>query len=259
MYPNGYPRKSESHKSEVAQLMKQLAIRFAYTLLTKRNSNKMNSKTDYDTDNNLGQSIDDLYGYEERVLSPALFSTDVVLTVPSCTSPTAQDYPPMPKERLARKQRSFGRRGGADHSALLKSAVLASLSFTDGDSDDDACGGPRRSSVASFATTSDDGTQGPPSPRKRARFDDEDEEENEELAIERASELFESMCVDLSVSEKPARRVSRRTSSELFEAMCADLSESEKPVRRVSRRTSYDGDDASPSTTCGLGDTRTDC
>jgi hypothetical protein len=199
----------------------------------------MNTNTDYDTDNDLVQSIDDLYGYEEHVISPALFSVDAVLTVPSCTSPTAQDYPPMPKERLARKQRSFGRRGGADHSALLKSAVLASLEFNDGDSDEDACGRPRRSSVASFATTSDDG-KGPPSPRKRARFDDEDREENEELAIERASELIETMCVGLSESKTPVRRVSRHISG---------LSEGEAPVRRVSRRTSYVGDEASPSTT----------
>jgi hypothetical protein len=208
----------------------------------------MNSSTDCDTDNDLGQSIDDLYGYEEHILSPALFSTpDAVLTVPC--SPSAQDYPPMPKERLARKQRSFGRRGGADHSALLKSAVLASLDFNDGDSDEDECGRPRRSSVASFATTSDDG-KGPPSPRKRARFDDEDREENEKLAIERASKLFETMCVGISESKTPVRRVLRHISG---------LSEGETPVRRVSRRTSYDGDEvsrtsydgdeASPSTT----------
>jgi hypothetical protein len=210
----------------------------------------MNINTEYDTDNDLGQSIDDLYGYEEHILSPAPFSVDAVLTVPSCTSPSAQDYPPMPKERLARKQRSFGRRGGADHSALLKSAVLASLDFNDDDSDDeeDACERPRRSSVASFATTSDDGMQqGPPSPRKRARFGEEAKEESEELAIERASELFETMCVGLSESKTPVRRVSRHISG---------LSEGETPfrreplVRRVSRRTSYDGDEASPSTTC---------
>jgi hypothetical protein len=198
----------------------------------------MNSNTDNDlgqsADNELGQSAEEIYGYEEMIVSPALFSADVVLTVPSCNSPSAKDYPPMPKERLARKQRSFGRRGGADHSALLKSAVLASLDFADCDSDEDACGGPRRSSVA---TNSDDGTQveGPPaSPRKRARFDVEFRKENEELAIvERASELFGTMCVGQL--------------------------ESEKPVRRVSRRRSYEGDDASPSTTCGLGDTRSDC
>jgi hypothetical protein len=226
----------------------------------------MNSSTDCDTDNDLGQSIDDLYGYEEHILSPALFSTtDAVLTVPC--SPSAQDYPPMPKERLARKQRSFGRRGGADHSALLKSAVLASLEFNDCDSDEDACGRPRRSSVASFATTSDDGMQhGPPSPRKRARFDDEDREENEELAIERASELFETMCVGLSEKETPERRVSRHSSglsesetparrvSRHTSGLSSTFSESETPVRRVSRRTSYDGDDASPSANFGLGD-----
>jgi hypothetical protein len=231
----------------------------------------MNSNTDYDTDNDLGQSIDDLYGYEEHILSPALFTTtDAVLTVPCCTSPTAQDYPPMPKERLARKQRSFGRRGGADHSALLKSAVLASLEFNDYDSDEDAVGRPRRSSVASFATTSDDGMHGPPSPRKRARFGDEDREENEELAIERASELFETMCVGLSESETPVREVLRHTSglsssfsesetpvrrvSRHISGLSSSFAEIETPVRRVSRRTSYDGDDASPSATCGLGD-----
>jgi hypothetical protein len=170
---------------------------------------------------------------------------------------------------------------------------LASLEFNDYDSDEDASGRPRRSSVASFATTSDDGMQhGPPSPRKRARFDDEDREENEELAIERASELFETMCVGLSVSQTPDRRVSRNTSglpSSLPESQTPDrrvsrhtsglssssfsesetpvrrvsrhtsglsssFSESETPVRRVSRRTSYDGDDASPSATCGLDD-----
>lgn len=210
----------------------------------------MNSKADYETDNDIGQSIDDLYGYEEHVLSSALFPTDAVLTVPCCTSPSAQDYSPMPNERLARKQRSFGRRGGADHSALLKSAVLASLEFADFDSEEEARGGPRRSSVASFATIPDDGIQGPASPRKRARFDDEDEEENEELAIERASELFEIMYFGLAESEKPVQRVSRHTSS---------LSDSDTPVRRVSRRKSYDGDDASPSNLYDLGDTSSDC
>jgi hypothetical protein len=208
----------------------------------------MNINTDHDTDNDIGQSIDDLYGYEEHIRSPALFSTDAVLTVPSCNSPSAQDYPPMPKERLARKQRSFGRRGGADHSALLKSAVLASLDFNDGDSDEDACERPRRSSVQSFATTSDDGMmQGPPSPRKRARFGEEAKEENEELAIERASELFETMCVGLSESKTPVRRVSRHISG-LSEGETPGRRET--PARRVSRRTSYDGDEASPSTTC---------
>ncbi len=64
--------------------------------------------------------------------------------------------------------------------------------------------------------------------------------ENEELAIERASELFETMCVGLSESKTPVRRVSRHISG---------LSEGEAPVRRVSRRTSYVGDEASPSTT----------
>lgn len=165
------------------------------------------------TDNELAQNINELYGYEERVLGPPLFCSDAILTVPSSTSPSAKDYPPMPKERLERKQRSLTRRGGADHSALLKSAVLASLDFHDSESEEDAYRTPRRESAANNSEDSIN-VEGPPSPRKRARFAGEKEEESEELSIARASELLGTMCVGptLSDSENPARRVSRRIS-----------------------------------------------
>jgi trimeric autotransporter adhesin len=46
-------------------------------------------------------------------------------------------YPPMPADRLARKQRSFSRRGGEGHNALLKSAVMAAMESNDDDDFDD--------------------------------------------------------------------------------------------------------------------------
>jgi hypothetical protein len=161
----------------------------------------------------LGQSIEEMYGYEEHVLAPPIFCSNVILAVPSSTSPSAKEYPPMTQECFERKQRSLARRGGADHSALLKSAVLASLDFHDSESEEDAYRHTRRDSAATNFDESMN-VEGPPSPRKRARFAGEKEEESEELSIARASELLGTMCVGptLSDSENPARRVSRRIS-----------------------------------------------
>ena len=97
-------------------------------------------------------------------------------------------YPPMPPDRQARKQRSFRRRGGELHGALLKSAVMASMSFDYDDSNDEADGtafrNARRESCHSSISLQSlqDALRSETSPRKRARrgqrrksFDDDDE------------------------------------------------------------------------------------
>jgi hypothetical protein len=105
-------------------------------------------------------------------------------------------YPPMPADRQARKQRSFHRRGGEVHGALLKSAVMASMSLDLEDSNDEDekfPGAPHRfrnvrreSCQSSISLQSlQDALRSETSPRKRARrgqrrasFDDDDDDDN---------------------------------------------------------------------------------
>ena len=111
--------------------------------------------------------------------------------------------PPMPPDRQARKQRSFRRRGGELHGALLKSAVMASMSFDYDDSNDEAdeAGGgdtekfpmgrfrnARRESCQSSISLQSlqDALRSETSPRKRARrgqrrksFDDDEDDHHQ--------------------------------------------------------------------------------
>lgn len=156
-----------------------------------------------------------------------------------------EDYPPMPADRQARKQRSFSRRGGAVHSTLLKSAVLASM--MEYDSSDD--GGHRVQNYRRGSCQSSISLQSlqealrteTMSPRKRARrgrpnmkskdsaatMDSDDDDEND--GINEASNMFDTLRmsssnsngqVSVSARKEPARR--------------------EPPARRVSRKTSHD-------------------
>lgn len=111
----------------------------------------------------------------------------------SMTNDDLSLYPPMPPDRQARKQRSFRRRGGELHGALLKSAVMASMSFDYDDSNDDETDGnaggrfrnTRRESCHSSISLQSlqDALRSETSPRKRARrgqrrksFDDDDDD-----------------------------------------------------------------------------------
>jgi hypothetical protein len=107
------------------------------------------------------------YGYEDHKPSPKrhydskkiVSSSDLLLASPcllEVTESTAScgatddsysypelnecDFPPIPADRQALKQRSFCRRGGEGHSSLLRAAVMASMDSQEeqGDSGDDA-------------------------------------------------------------------------------------------------------------------------
>jgi len=183
-----------------------------------------------DTTVSLDKSTNELnYEYEYEHEDQIIVGTSLPRPFPTgddFIEPSEKDFPPMPEGRMARKQRPrSSRRGGAVHSALLKSAVLASMeSLDDSDNEDNSYGRSRSDSAMSEAISYI--SEQPPSPRKRARFlegnddhdeDDEVPEENVDLlAIKMASDLLGTM----SVNQEPE--------------------ENEAPVRRVSRRTSYD-------------------
>jgi hypothetical protein len=146
------------------------------------------------------------YGYEDHKPSPKrhydskkiVSSSDLLLASPcllEVTDSTAScgatddscsyrelnecDFPPIPADRQALKQRSFCRRGGEGHSSLLRAAVMASMDSQEeqGDSGDDAATGGchhRRSgrnsdiSLISLQEALSETT----GPRKRARHAD---------------------------------------------------------------------------------------
>lgn len=100
------------------------------------------------------------------------------------------DFPPIPADRQARKQRSFHRRGGEGHGTLLRAAVMASMEDGIRDSDDDN-GGRQSSRNSSISLQSlQEALSETTSPRKRARhaqairsassieFESEEDEEN---------------------------------------------------------------------------------
>lgn len=144
-------------------------------------------------------------GWSDQQQSPPLQQLDDI----SMTND--ETYPPMPPDRQARKQRSFRRRGGELHGALLKSAVMASMSFDYDDSNDeadDAVGGDaekfpmgrfrnarRESCQSSISLQSlQDALRSETSPRKRARrgqrrksFDDDDDENHNEVNENKAT------------------------------------------------------------------------
>jgi len=124
---------------------------------------------------------------------------------------------PMPADRLARKQRSFGRRGGVCQSVLQKSAVIASISLL-GDADEEELL-TDRCAASAHERTPDKQT----SPRKRARHFSE-KETSEDKSIEKASKLMETLSVLLREEEEVSdRRVSRRTS---YDSRVSDGAES---------------------------------
>lgn len=174
-----------------------------------------------------------------------------------------EDYPPMPAERQARKQRSFRRRGGAVHASLLKSAVMASMMEFD-DSDDCETGSDtntgirnpcrRESCHSSISLQSlQDALRTETSPRKRARRgrrsksedndeDDEDEDDNgnknnndvdDDNNVNEASHMFDTMR--MSSAQKSVTSSSASSSGARKEPF-----KREPPARRVSRKTSYD-------------------
>lgn len=177
------------------------------------------------------------YGYDEE---PAMVAT-TSSTFAMEGMEAMKDCPPMPADRVARKNRPFSRRGGAGHGSLLKAAVLASMESNDeSDVSCDYRTPPSRNSsgfsVLSLQSLADDASV---SPRKRTRFlddSDDDEKEEDEDAIVRASNLIEGMSVrwqadasrrvEQTVPVRPPliRRVSRRTSyeSEGYDHRCED-------------------------------------
>lgn len=165
------------------------------------------------------------YGYEERL--------------PSDGGPLQKDtFPegpgsPLPADRLARKQRLFVRRGGACHSALLQSAVMACMSSPKEDDDK-----PGFSSMDIF--TSSSGDQDPPStssPRKRLRRTDKPKPATpDDSMIAGASVLLAS----LSMAPLDSGSMSTRATNPSFHDRKSEGDfERRPPVRRVSRRKSY--------------------
>jgi hypothetical protein len=144
----------------------------------------------------------------------------------------------MPADRLARKQRSFSRRGGAGHSLLLKSAVLAAMETQEDSSDDEndiRVGRARRDSLVSFqACMPPNWKDGPTSPRKRARLftggSSSAQVSDDEVAS--ASQLLSAMCTgdEGKVVNEPIRGVPRRTSRRTsYGSKISDRSDGELP------------------------------
>ncbi len=207
---------------------------------TGRNYDEDDDDDDEDDDDEVSvmSQDDDVIDYEEVIRATARSVEENEMT----TDDTAL-YPPMPPDRQARKQRSFRRRGGELHGALLKSAVMASMSFDYDDSNDEAdqaAGGDtekfpmgrfrdtrRESCQSSISLQSlQDALRSESSPRKRARrgqrrksFDDDDDEiiaaetsnDKNDDAIE-ASDLFVNMRVGAGRANSGAAVNSNRSS-----------------------------------------------
>jgi hypothetical protein len=147
----------------------------------------LDSDSDEDTD-------DDSNDYEAVIAAAAMATENCLASGSNADSQQMTvAYPPMPPDRQARKQRSFHRRGGEVHGALLKSAVMASMSLDFDDSADegsdekfpgaDGFRNVRRESCQSSISLQSlqDALRSETSPRKRARrgqrrasFDDDD-------------------------------------------------------------------------------------
>lgn len=161
-----------------------------------------------------------------RVHSPGLDATDVSYS-PSHSKPIDYEIENsdneclLPPDRMARKQRSFHRRGGESHGNLLKAAVLASMEDFESSSDEGDDGGAffrranhqRCTSNLSLQSLQEALEKEGISPRKRARRHRSDENDST------------NMSSPESLPDVPAKTVPVRP---------------EPPVRRVSRRTSYD-------------------
>lgn len=133
---------------------------------------------------------------------------------------------PMPADRLARKQRSFSRRGGVGHSQLLKSAVLAAMDALDSSEDESRSRGSshhhqqqQRMPMVSYDAA-------PTSPRKRARLftapassSGTAAEKERDIDVASASVLMGALTTGETptrstsgVAKEPVRGVPRRTS-----------------------------------------------
>ena len=153
------------------------------------------------------------YGYEDRV------STNEIM----------DNFPegpgsPLPADRLARKQRHFGRRGGHCHSSLLHSAVMACMSSPKDDE-----GKPSLDSSSIMLTSSSDTS----SPRKRLRRTDRQRKTQvDEQVIAGASVMLASL------SMAPLDSSGNSAHNSQHDRMSGDFNRA-PPVRRVSRRKSY--------------------
>ena len=155
-----------------------------------------------------------IYGYEDRV------SSEIMDSFPE--GPGS----PLPADRLARKQRLFLRRGGACHSTLLQSAVMACMSSPKDDE-----GKPGFSSLESSVSllTSSSGETSATSPRKRLRRTDRPKAVVDDKVVAGASVLLAS----LSMSPLDGGGTSdhhQRSGPDFKRA---------PPIRRVSLRKSY--------------------
>lgn len=173
----------------------------------------------FDSDDDSGEDSSD---YDAVIAAAAIVGENVLSQEKTMQT---EEYPPMPADRQARKQRSFHRRGGEVHGALLKSAVMASMSLDLEDSNDEDEKFPgtaanrfrnvrRESCQSSISLQSlQDALRSETSPRKRARrgvrrasFDDEDDhllttanssshDANHNRDMAEASDLFDTMRV----------------------------------------------------------------
>lgn len=158
------------------------------------------------------------YGYEDRI------STEILDSFPE--GPGS----PLPADRLARKQRLFLRRGGACHSALLQSAVMACMSSPKDDE-----GKPGFSSLDSQLLTSSSGDAS--SPRKRLRRTDKPKAAVvDDKVIAGASVLLASLSMSPLDANSASTRMTSAGSS--HHDRLSDFKRA-PPIRRVSRRKSY--------------------
>ena len=134
---------------------------------------------------------------------------------------------PMPADRLARKQRSFSRRGGVGHSQLLKSAVMAAMDVLD--SEDESRAGRRGSAVSACTPAPLD--RAPASPRKRARLGATETQERD-VDVASASILLGALTTGETLaprSKEPVRGVPRRTSRRTsYGSKISDISDCEE-------------------------------
>lgn len=159
------------------------------------------------------------YGYEECI--PSATAQDSPERVPSPglmvhwnegPSVSLARPCPMPADRLARKQRSFSRRGGVGHSQLLKSAVMAAMDALD--SEDESRAGRRGSAVSAASKPEKFDATTLTSPRKRARLVGA-KAKDRDVDVASASILLAALTTGdapSSSSKEPVRGVPRRTS-----------------------------------------------
>lgn len=152
------------------------------------------------------------YGYEDRI------SSEILDSFPE--GPGS----PLPADRLARKQRLFVRRGGACHSTLLQSAVMACMSSP---KDDEGKPGFTSLDSASLLTSSS-GEGSTTSPRKRLRRTDKPKAMVDDNVVAGASVLLASLSMS-PLDTSMGNHTSHHT---------GDFKRA-PPIRRVSRRKSY--------------------